>query len=181
MVSLKTLLVSKRCLDFWIPFQESKPNPKCPLSSMWQFTKLHKWHVHDAPCFSAKGFRLYQSEIVQKLLTVSQQPWLDVRTSPCSSRLNADFKGTRPNKLVRAKRGGQRWLADPFFACSSPFNSSCQPYPWKWGSLCCQGCPSEPWGLICGQLWILGDSGTGAAVAVVVVEVVVAEVVCRYQ
>lgn len=40
----------------------------------------------------------------------------------------------------------------------------------------------QPWGLICGQLWILGDSGTGAAVAVVVeVVVVVAEVVCRYQ
>ena len=44
----------------------------------------------------------------------------------------------------------------------------------------------QPWGLICGQLWVLGDSGTGAAVAVVVevvvvVVVVVAEVVCRYQ
>ena len=42
----------------------------------------------------------------------------------------------------------------------------------------------QPLGLICGQLWILGDSGTGAAVAVVVVVVevvVVAEVVCRYQ
>ncbi len=39
----------------------------------------------------------------------------------------------------------------------------------------------QPWGLICGQLWILGDSGTGAAVAVVVEVVVVAEVVCRYQ
>lgn len=34
----------------------------------------------------------------------------------------------------------------------------------------------QSWGLICGQLCILGDSGTGAAVAVVV-----AEVVCRYQ
>lgn len=37
----------------------------------------------------------------------------------------------------------------------------------------------QSWGLICGQLCILGDSGTGAAVAVVVV--VVAEVVRRYQ
>lgn len=85
----------------------------------------------------------------------------------------------------KAKRGGQHWLANPFFESSSPIKSSREPHPWKWGSLCCQGCPSavQPWGLICGQLWILGDSGTGAAVAVVVVVevVVVAEVVCRYQ
>lgn len=43
----------------------------------------------------------------------------------------------------------------------------------------------QSWGLICGQLCFLGDSGTGAAVAavvgVVVVVVVVAEVVRRYQ
>lgn len=86
----------------------------------------------------------------------------------------------------KAKRGGPHGSGQPLLWTSSsgPINRSCKPSPWKWGSLCCQGCPSavQPWGLICGQLWILGDSGTGAAVAVAVVEVVVvAEVVCRYQ
>lgn len=82
-----------------------------------------------------------------------------------------------------AKRGGSHWLANPFFESSGPIKNSFTEYPWKWDSLCCQGYLSavQPWGLICGQLWILGDSGTGAAVAVVVEVVVVAEVVCRYQ
>lgn len=73
-----------------------------------------------------------------------------------------------------AKRGCSFWLANPVFESSGPIKSSFNEYPWKWDRFCCQGCPSavQPWGLICCQLWILGDRGTGAAVAVVV---------CRYQ
>lgn len=144
---------------------------------MLQFTKHIKWHVRHIPQLSVSRLKKKVLRVTEVVERVSQQDRRE-RTPLFISSMSWIWGHKARFSGKKFKRNGPHWLAKPFFQSSGPINSSRKPYPWKWGSLCCQGCPSvvQSWGLICGQLCILGDSGTGAAVAVVV-----AEVVCRYQ